>query len=185
MCSMMTYEDIKAFFKKIDNNKDELENELVYDTEKGIFGTTNIDHVYSWLSQLDIQSSDTFMDLGSGDGRVCIVADLFCNSKGIEFDQKLVDKSLKYCSELQSNADIQQGDYENANFDNVDILFCYADHKFSEALVTKLQEQFTGTLYVYQGTYFPNGAVKGKTIWVEQAPFLTYSFEKPLNIKEN
>lgn len=173
------FQQIQNYFKALDTHKESTEQELVFDTEKGIFGTTAVEHIYEWLTQLEVSAETTFLDLGSGDGRVIITASLFCKAHGIEFDETLVKKSQEHIAALESTASVEQDDYENADFSTIDILFCYADHNFSDALVQKLKEEFTGTLYVYQGTFFPKDAVKGKTVWVGgQTPLLTYTFPK-------
>jgi protein-L-isoaspartate O-methyltransferase len=172
---------IKEYFAALDAKKEKKEEKLVFETEKGIFGTSNVQDIYDWLTSLELSEDIVFLDLGSGDGRVAIVADLFCTTKGIEYDAELVEASKKHAKALESTAELVQGDYTDIDYNDAQIVFCYADHEFSKELVTKLKEQFSGTLYVYQGTFFPNNATKGKTTWIGQTPILTYTFvkEKP------
>lgn len=170
------FEKIKKFFTDLDATREKKELELTYETEKGIYGTSNIQDIYDWLESLELSDDTVFFDLGSGDGRVAITAALFCKAKGVEFDPELYKKSAAYAKELESNVELHQGDYTESDFSNVSILFCYADHDFSQALVDKLYKQFSGTLYVYQGTFFPEDATKGKTTWIGQTPLLTYTF---------
>lgn len=176
MSSEAQFEEIKKYFVALDQKKEDNEEKLVYETDKGIFGTTNIEDIYKWLSEHITDANTVFLDLGSGDGRVNIVADLFCISKGIEFDEDLVQQSLRHVMNLQSGAQITQGDYEDADFSDVDILFCYADHNFSKEFEEKLSKEFHGTLYIYQGTFFPSNAEKQKTTWIGQTPLMAYKF---------
>lgn len=154
----------------------QFENE-VHETEKGIFGVSNLERVEEFLDQ--IETKGTFLDLGSGDGRVAILAaKYFDNVIGIEFDEHLVKKSKKHAQTCDSDAIFLCQDYETYDFSKVDVLFSYADHAFSEAFVNKLIKEFDGIIYIYEGVYFPEGAKKGKTVWAGQTPIMTYTFKK-------
>ena len=154
----------------------ELANE-VHETEKGIFGVSDLKRVQDFFEQINLKSG-TFLDLGSGDGRVTILASLQCDKAiGIEFDELLVKKSLKHAKKLDSKAEFLCQDYEDYDFSNVDVLFSYADHAFSQNFVEKLVKEFKGTLYIYEGVFFPNGITKGKTIWADQTPIMSYTVE--------
>jgi SAM-dependent methyltransferase len=155
----------------------EIENE-VRETEKGIFGVSNLELIEDFFGQIDLKNKKKFIDLGSGDGRVVILAKKYCdNSIGIEFDEELVAKSNEHAKELDVDATFLCQDYEEYDFSDVDVLFSYADHNFSESFVKKLLEEFDGTLYIYEGVYFPEGMKKGKTIWAGQTPIMSYTVD--------
>ncbi len=149
----------------------------VHETEKGIFGVSDLAKIQEFFDQ--IETKGTFLDLGSGDGRVAILAAKFFDKAiGIEFDDLLCKKSVKHAKKCKSTAEFLCADYEEYDFTKIDLLFSYADHNFSEEFVKKLIEEFKGTIYIYEGVYFPKGATKGKTIWADQTPIMSYTFNE-------
>lgn len=154
----------------------QFENEI-HETEKGIFGVSNLVRIKEFLDQ--IETTGTFVDLGSGDGRVAILAaEYFDTVIGIEYEEDLIEKSELHAKQTNSDVTFLAQDYENYDYSKVDVLFSYADHEFSKKFVEKLIKEFTGVIYIYEGVYFPEGAKKGKTIWADQTPIMTYTFNK-------
>lgn len=148
----------------------------VHETEKGIFGVSDLEHIQEFFEQINLKGN--FVDLGSGDGRVVIMAaKITKNAVGIEFDEILVRKSKKHAEKLESEAIFLCQDYEKYDFSKVDVLFSYADHGFGPEFVQKLVEEFRGILYIYEGVYFPDGMKKGKTIWAGQTPIMSYTVD--------
>ncbi len=165
------------FFKDIDTKKKNNDEKLVWDTEKGIFGTSDLNIMRSFFEKISPNKADLFVDLGSGDGRICLLASYFCRSMGIEFDRSLVNLSKQYASDLSiTNVSFEQMDYEDFDFSDVTILFSYADHFFNERFIEKLKTEFKGVLYIYQGVFTPEGIKKGRTIWIGETPIISYDF---------
>ena len=148
----------------------------VYDTEKGIFGVTDITKIYQFFKDIQLDTKKQFIDLGSGDGRVVIVASLFTTAIGIEFDEHLVQRSKHHNEELQTNATFLTQDYETYDYSTTDILFSFSDHNFTPEFITKLKKEFKGTLYIYEGIFLPEDIPKGKTYWVGQTKIVSYEF---------
>ena len=170
------FEKIKSFFEKLDFNEKQKGEKLVYDTEKGIFGTSDLDTVFEFLKKINPSPEDIFVDLGSGDGRINILASIFCKSIAIEFDKKLCKKSKKYSKTLGTTIEVFNQDYETFDFSKATIIYSYADHFFTEEFIDKLKKEFTGKLYVYQGVFLPENIKKGPKIWAKNTPLITYEF---------
>lgn len=164
------------YFDNIDLEKKE-KNVYVKTTAKGIFGVSNLENVNNFLKQLKPNKNDVFIDLGSGDGRVNILASLYCDSIGIEFDKDLVVESNKHNKELNTSATFLEQDYESFDYSKANILFSFADHFFTPEFIEKLKKEFKGTLYIYQGIFTPDNITKGRTIWINQTPIISYLFE--------
>ncbi|MCA9478212.1 MAG: class I SAM-dependent methyltransferase [Nanoarchaeota archaeon] len=171
---------IIEYFSKFSNE--------VRDTEKGIFGVSDLEHIKEFFGQVNLLG--TFVDLGSGDGRVTILAASWAqetgndvNAIGIEFDEELVERSKKHAAKLETDVTFLCQDYEDYDFSKVDVLFSYADHAFSEPFVEKLKKEFKGTLYIYEGVHFPEGLKKGKIIWVDQTPIIPYTVDTDMEEK--
>jgi len=166
------------FFESLDNSNKESEKSLVWDTEKGIFGTSDLNILKKFFEKIGLEKTDYFVDLGSGDGRVCILASLFSKAVGIEFDKDLFEDSLKNADILGiSDVEFINSDYESFDFSKASIIFSYADHFFSKEFINKLKKDFHGVFYVYQGVFTPEGLTKGPTIWIDGIPIISYYFD--------
>ncbi|MBN1175718.1 hypothetical protein JXA48_03665 [Candidatus Woesearchaeota archaeon] len=172
---MTTSKEIIEYFKIIDVQKKE-NQEHIRDTDKGIFGVSNLEIMDDFFNKIRISKEDVFVDLGSGDGRVNILASIYSKSIGIEFDKELVQESIKHNDILKTAAIFLEQDYESYDFSKTTILFSFADHFFNEKFIAKLSKEFKGTLYIYQGIFTPEKITKGKTIWINQTPIYSYLF---------
>ncbi|MBW2999582.1 hypothetical protein KY339_02815 [Candidatus Woesearchaeota archaeon] len=122
-------------------------------TEKGYWGITSLDDVFELFKKINLNNYKKFLDLGSGDGRVVLVASLFTNAEGIEADKELFEKSKEIKNLLKINAKFYNKDFLEHNFPEYDIIFIHPDRNFYE-LEKKLKE-FNGKLIVYNNLYKP------------------------------
>lgn len=169
---------IKNYFSPIDAKKTE-NRTAVRETEKGIFGTSNLDIMEELFKGLDVKDK-VFLDMGSGDGRIVLLASLFFKKAiGIEFDAQLVQESLVAREKLGFDESVvfEQADYLDVDFSKIDVLFTYMDHEFSKELIEKLKAEFKGLLYSYESVYTPQGLKREGIIWVGQTPIRSYSVE--------
>ena len=166
----MNFSFLKFFFDSKDKEY-KSSNKYVYKTSKGIFGVSDLEILNKFFTKIKLKGN--FLDLGSGDGRVVFLASLFCNATGVEFEQELVDLSNNYKEELKLNCNLICDDFDNIDFSKFDVMFSFSDSFFSEKFVSKLKKEFKGTLYVYEGIFLPE-LKKGKTIWIDQVPIVSY-----------
>lgn len=172
----------------------------VGDTEKGIWGAAVTAHIYEFFKTLEIskeissaqkiskkfsreiklQNYKTFIDLGSGDGKVVLIASLFgVKATGIEYDKDLIEISIRIRDELGLSADFIQGDFLKQDLSRYDILFINPDKGFEYKLENKLLKEMKkdAKLFVYNNIFLPNILKKGKTYWFEQVPIIIYGKE--------
>jgi len=165
---------------------------IVRDTEKGIFGVSDISITNKFFEKINLNETNRFIDLGSGDGRINILASVYCQSTGIEIDKPLIEESKKHSKKLFENKILEEkelerlkfieGDYEEFDYSKVNIIFSFADHFFTEKFISKLKKDFKGILYVYQGVFLPEGVKKGRTVWIQNEegrnpiPIISYEF---------
>ena len=50
----------------------------LWSTEQGFFGGVIADEVYEAFKKIKLDKNTSFIDLGSGDGKVVLIASLFC-----------------------------------------------------------------------------------------------------------
>lgn len=161
-----------TYFKKLDSKR----GNQVRDTSKGIFGTSNLEIMKKFFDQIQLSNTNHFVDLGSGDGRVVLLASEYTKATGIEIDNELICESNQHKKELGADAEFLEQDYEEYTYTEVDVLFSFADHFFTPTYIQKLKQEFKGTLYIYEGVFLPEKIPKGKTYWIDQTKIISYTF---------
>ncbi len=143
-------------------------------TERGFWGVSNLDDVHSFFLAKKFPSKTRFCDLGCGDGRVAMVASLFVEATGIEYDKELVEEGERLAKELGLDVELLREDIRDVDLSAFDALYMYADQRF-DFLKNKLLRELRGTLYLYHDTYHPDFLEKGKIFWAGQIPIFSYT----------
>ena len=148
----------------------------VFDTEKGIWGPSGTDDVYELFVKIKLQNFKNFLDLGSGDGKVVLIASLFTKATGIEFDKGLNDIGKKIAKELKLKAELIKGDYLKKDISKYDIIFINPDQGFHKGLEDKLLKEMNekAKLFIYNNIFQPRFLKKGKTYWFNGIPVIVY-----------
>lgn len=151
----------------------------VFNTSHGIFGTSAVDDLFEIFKKIGLDECRGFVDLGSGDGRIALLASLFTRSRGIEADSELHALALSLKKRMRAHipevaqCDLICGDYTQADLGDADTFFIYADHSIPERLERALLGR-EGVLFCYQNIFPPRMIKKGKTYWVNQTPIVSY-----------
>ena len=142
--------------------------DLFHSVEKGTFVTGSIKHVAealtSIINDLNLQvENKTFLDAGSGDGRVCAIASLLgLKSYGIEYNDLITADSQENIAKLlaqglftDSKPVIVQGDifddesYKKLGLEFKDINIIFNFVTYHEDLVEKIAtESASGTVFI-------------------------------------
>jgi len=152
----------------------------VFDTAKGIWGPSGTQDVYELFVKIKLSKCKNFLDLGSGDGKVVLIASLFgVDSVGIEYDNGLVKKSIEFMKKLKLKAKFICGDYFKEDFSKYDIIFINPDQGFEKGLEDKLVKEMNPKcrLYVYNEIFQPRFLKKGKKYWFNGIPVIVYRKE--------
>ena len=150
-------------------------------TEFGFWGTASLFTVFEFFQKIELHKYKKFLDLGSGDGRIVLLASLFTEAVGIEGDEELVKKSNEIKEELGFEGTFLAEDYFKHDFTQYDFIFIYPDKGFSPEFEEKLNNEVKGAFYVYNELYRPYGMKKGPTTWIDQMPVTIYEPKKPEN----
>jgi glutamyl-tRNA reductase len=169
-------------FKEIEKEYDEFYRDLlkqgklpVRDTEIGIWGVSLSKNVYDLFKKINLSKYKTFLDLGSGDGKVVLIASLFgINAVGIEYDEELYKKSVEIKNKLKLKCKFIKGNFLKHDFSNYDIIFINPDQGFHKGLEDKLLKELKGKLFVYNFVFEPRFLKKGKKYWFDQNPVTVY-----------
>ena len=127
------------------------------------------------LELADVQEEDVVIDLGSGDGKVVLIASLFTKATGIEYDKELVKKSAEIRDKLGLKCDFIRGDFLKHDLSKYDVIFINPDKGFHKGTEDKLLKELKGKLIVYNFVFAPRFLKKGKTYWLEQVPVTVYT----------
>ena len=149
----------------------------VVDTAKGIWGPAGTQDVYEFFVKIKLGNYKSFLDLGSGDGKVVLIASLFgVEATGIEYDKKLADVGIKICDELGLKAEFIVGDFFEHDWSKYDIIFINPDQGMHKGVEDKLLREMKddAKLFVYNNIFLPRFLKKGKTYWFNGIPVIRY-----------
>jgi hypothetical protein len=171
---------IESYFKSVDDAIRERNKRLHFDTQYGIWGPSSMLDTFELFMKMKLDEMRGLVDLGSGDGRIVLIAALFTNACGIEGEASLSEKAEKAKAELQeripelARANFVTGDYTKEDLSGYEVLFTFCDHKWDPSFEQKLQRECTGVLLSYNRIFLPERLAKGRTYWMQQIPIVTY-----------
>lgn len=146
-------------------------------TGNGFWGHVPAEDIHEAFKKLNLGQHRTFVDLGSGDGKVVLIASLFCErAVGIELDDELFRKSL----DIQKNLGIRNAVFFNDDFYNhsvsgFDAVFTYPDEPLHRNLEKKLMSELTGRL-IHCGHHFhPRSMRKHSSVMVNGTLMTVYT----------
>ena len=145
------------------------------DTSKGFWGAAITEHIYEFFKKIKLGNYKNFLDLGSGDGKVVLIASLFgVKATGIEIDDDLIKTSERIKKELRLKAEFIKGDFFKHDFSRYDVIFVNPDKGFERGLEDKLLKELKGKLFVYNQIFLPRFLKKSKSYWFDQVPVIVY-----------
>ncbi|MFH2012690.1 MAG: class I SAM-dependent methyltransferase [Pseudomonadota bacterium] len=110
-----------------------------YYVEKGVFVPSKIKDPNILIAfNKVLRPGVSFLDLGSGDGRVVFLASLFgAVSTGIEFDEDIFKSSIKARDKLSNRLDMSKtelirGDFFDTDFSGYDVIYYFMSGSFEE-----------------------------------------------------
>ncbi|MBU0535560.1 MAG: methyltransferase domain-containing protein [Nanoarchaeota archaeon] len=152
------------------------DKKLLKPTSLGYSGSASADTIHEFFKKIGLDKYSSFADLGSGEGKVVLIASLFTKSFGIEIDEELIGISNNIKKKLKlDNAAFLYGDFLDMDLTDYDILFINPDQPMYEA-EKKLRREMTGKqkLIVFGGLYKPLNMKLVKEFTVQNAKFFVY-----------
>lgn len=171
-------------FARIKKEYDDFYRELLkkgklpmFVTEKGFWNAVISDEVYDAFKKIKLSQFRNFLDIGSGDGKVVLVASLFCkNVEGIEIDKFLHDKAIEMKNKLKiNNAIFHNKDFFVHDFSKYDVLFLAPDTSLDRGLENKLLKELDGKLIHYGHHFQPKFLRKEGSILVNGTLISVYA----------
>jgi len=128
----------------------------IKDTGIGYWSIAVCDEIFALFNRMNLSQYHSFVDLGSGDGRVTLIASLFTKAHGIEFDPELHAKSMEMKDKLGLDAQFYHGDFLKQDLSNYALLFIHPDQHINKKLEGKLLREMNGKLLVHGPLYHPS-----------------------------
>ena len=131
------------------------------DTGIGYWGVTPVQEVYELFKRIGLERYKSFLDLGSGDGRVVLTASLFCpDAHGIEYDEWLSNTALfirrRIAAPHFEKTRLLQDDFMKHDLSSYDMMFTHPDKPFfRDGFESKLQRELNGVLVVHGWEFHP------------------------------
>ena len=150
-------------------------------TEKGFWNASSSDEVYEAFRKAKLHRFKNFLDIGSGDGKVVMIAALFCKSaEGIEIDDLLHSKAVEMQAKLGlGNAAFHNKDFFEHDFSKYDVMFLAPDAPLDRGLENKLLREMKGKL-IHYGHHFHPGKLRKENSFLVNGNLVTlYSRQKP------
>ena len=129
----------------------------MWSTKKGFWNAAIAEEVYEAFKKIKLKKFKNFLDIGSGDGKVVLIASLFCkNAEGIEIDEFLHTKAVQSKNKFKiNNANLHNKDFFEHDFSNYDILFLSPDTPLERGIENKLLREMKGKLMHYGHHFHP------------------------------
>ncbi|HLC50522.1 MAG TPA: class I SAM-dependent methyltransferase [Candidatus Nanoarchaeia archaeon] len=149
----------------------------MWSTEKGFWNASISDEVYSAFKKIKLQNYKKFLDLGSGDGKIALIASLFCKqAEGIEIDSVLHNKAVEMKQKTGiSNVIFHNKDFFEHKLSAYDIIFLAPDAPLERGIENKLVKEMKGKL-LHHGHHFEPGILQKKSnFMINGSRFSIYS----------
>ena len=125
-------------------------------TEKGFWGAAVAEEVIELFENIGIKRYKNLIDLGSGDGKVVLIASLFgVDAAGIEFDKDLFNKAVEIKNKFKLSCKFINSDFYETDLSEFSLIFVNPDAPFEKGLERKLLKEMKGKLVVYGEQFKP------------------------------
>lgn len=149
----------------------------MWNTEKGFWNAAISDEIYEAFNKIKLSQFKSFLDLGSGDGKVVLIASLFCrNAEGIEIDDFLHNKAIEMQKKfMRNNVLFHKKDFFGHDFSKYDVLFLSPDAPLERGIENKLLKEMNGKLIHYGHHFQPRFLKKENSFLVNGNLISVYS----------
>ncbi|MFA6888307.1 MAG: hypothetical protein WC254_02315 [Candidatus Woesearchaeota archaeon] len=153
-------EQIKQAYKDFEQSLLKTGQFLSKDTGIGYWGITPLQELHELFKSIDIIKHKHVLDLGSGDGRVVLLAAAMgIKATGIEGDDWLMrcalDMKRKIDHPSMNNASFFTDDFMKMDISQYDLLYVSPDRPFYRGLDIKLHNEMKGKLLVHSYEFLP------------------------------
>ena len=145
-----TFKKIKLEYDKVEQVFASKKRALVKITKGGVWGPSDCITIFKLFKKIRLERCGSFVDLGSGDGRVVLIASLFTKAIGFERDKELINIGERIRKKLKLKCEFRNEDYCKHDLSKYGVLFVYPDKMTNQKLKEKLLKELKGRLFVYR-----------------------------------
>ena len=148
----------------------------MWSTSKGFWNASISDEVYKAFKKMKLQKYKNFLDVGSGDGKITMIASMFCKkADGIEIDKFLHTKGLEVQKKFEiGNVTLHNKDFFDHDFSQYSTLFLSPDTSLERGIEEKLLREMKGTLIHHGHHFHPRHLKKEKSFEINGSLFTVY-----------
>tara|TARA_Y100000031_G_C8147633_1_gene350758 strand:+ start:65 stop:580 length:516 start_codon:yes stop_codon:yes gene_type:complete len=168
-------EQLITHFKSLDRKRLTQGNLSYQYTSKGVWAGSHLESIFKLFQEIKLDKFKNFLDLGSGDGRVVLIASLFTKASGVEADIDLIAKANKIKTRYKLKADFIVDDFFNIDLSKYDIIYINPDKGFNYGLERKLKDELKGKLLVYNNLFLPRFLKQGKVHLFNNIPIVEFT----------
>ncbi len=176
------------YFNKIKEKYDNFQRFLLengrlpaMDTKIGYWGVTPLPELYELFKRINLGQYKNFIDIGSGDGRVVLLASIFgIEAHGIEYDQWLSNTSIFIKRRLDlphfRKTRLLHDNFMDHDLSRYNIIFTNPDKPFfRDEFESKLLKELNGQLIVHGWEFHPQHLRKKENHIINGEKFVLYT----------
>ncbi len=173
------YIQIKSEYDKFYNRLLSQGRLPIKDTGVGYWGISVADDLFELFKRIKLDKHKNFLDLGSGDGKVVMIASLFTKATGIEADEELhnfakeIKKKLKT---MAGKASLINENFYDHDISKYDVIFYNPDQN-PEKISPKFSKELKGKLIVYGPHFHPENLKKETSFFANTTQVTIYTKE--------
>ena len=136
----------------------------MWSTQTGFWNASLSDEIFAAFKKLNLNEFKNFLDLGSGDGKVTMLAGLFCeNAEGVEIDPMLHLKAIEVKNKFNArNVHFHNKDFMHHDLKDYDAIFISPDAPLERGVERKLLQELNGKLILFGNHFHPKILQKEK-----------------------
>ena len=169
-------------FRQIEGSYRALDRELLKQgrlpmrpTHGGYWSAAIAEEIFEAFQKLGLRRYRRFLDLGSGDGRVALIASLFVpQAEGVEIDRELHQVALSMSRKLGLTAAFHLKNLFAHDLSGYDVLFLSPDAPLERGMEKKLLGEMKGALIHYGHHFHPAYLKKKEVVVVNGTPITLY-----------
>lgn len=172
---LATFREIESAYKEKDRESLRQGRLPLHPTPRGFWSPAIMAEVFEAFRDIGLDRYGSFLDLGSGDGRVVLIASLFVpKAEGIEIDPGLHAIASSMAEKFGNGAAFHLKDLYEHGLSGYDVLFLAPDAPFERGMERKLVKEMNGILILSGNHFHPRTLILLKNMAVNGTRFSVY-----------
>lgn len=172
---LVTFREMESAYKEKDRESLRQGRLPLRPTPRGFWSPAIMAEVFEAFRDIGLDRYRSFLDLGSGDGRVVLIASLFVpRAEGIEIDPRLHAIAVSMAKKFGNSAAFRLMDMFQHDISPYDVLFLSPDTPLERGMERKLVKEMNGHLILSGDHFYPRTLVSLKSRVINGTRFSVY-----------